>query len=501
MIKLLDTVQDLELYSLEDSSPRDAAQFFAGERAEQPLEALVAIVTEASANRVIVERDYIDFIYRDEYASFYAGIFSNYGPYCTRLTFFSSLENSLLDLLDGSESLCVGFSVLRPTLVGRVGRSIISPPTISEPNWLPCLGNYEVHLLGRQFDLKAFPFMQQDGQVMRCAQVSMLMCMLYLQRSQSESLSLPHEISEVATRDFVQLGRPFPSAGLLPSEINHFLWRVGYGPVRYDSRVLDEHGFDKFVFVPYLLSRIPALLMSDDHSVVAIGFTMQFEAELNGPIGKIQDFIGNVIVHNDGVGPYTSMPIDGNSPDSSLRPSHLQLSDIRSIVIPCPRKMYMRAAHAEELAVRFLRDAEVRMSIVARAAEGCATAKVANEIFSGRNTTDQIITRPVLMTSQELKEKALKKKEFLDPRVCAAICNVKLPRIIWVIELATLSSMKSGKWEAIGEVVIDATGHFAAAPELIVHMPGTLMTGTSRAPVDVTDSAPYRSWLLNDDEL
>jgi hypothetical protein len=498
----LERYQGLDLYALDEADPRAATDFFGGSRATRPLDALIALAMRASANRIVVEEDYIDFVYRDEYASFYGGIYSNYGAQCRRLTFFSSEESTVLGLLDGNDSKCIGFTVLRPTLVGRVGRTLLPPPAFDECTCLPCTGKYKLHLLGRQFEISGFPFMQQDGQVMRCAQVSMLMCMLYLQRAQSEPLSLPHEISEVATREFVQLGRPFPSVGLLPSEINHFLWRVGYGPVRYDSPTRDENKFETLIFIPYLLSQLPALLLSEDHSVVAVGFSFQFDRKVSKPVGRIQDYVGEIIVHDDGVGPYDTLALPAGASLEEESPGALgRFGQIRSVIIPCPRKMYLRASHAEFLAGQLLRDRDMHTYIAARASEGCPMARVANEIYAGRVDGDQLVMRPVLMTSQKLKEEALRRRGALDSQVCKTICEAHLPRIVWVVEVATLSSMKGGKWESIGEIVLDATGHVAAKPELIVHLPGILMSSVDDgAYVDVADETPYDSWLLHDSE-
>lgn len=504
-LELLETRLGLQLYSLENTLPEEISLHLTeGRDSDALLTAVISHAMAASSSRLVIENDYTDFIWRDEYASFYAGLFRDYGSACRRIHFFDSTAKTVVSMLeDGEATKYRGFSVLRPTIAGIVGRTVLESPGKEEVGiCIPCHGNFRTHLLGRPLSVKGFPFIQQDTQVMRCAQACLLMSMLFLQHTSSEALSLPHEISQVATREFIQLGRPFPSVGLLPSEINHFLSRVGYGPLRYDNPPRDEFGFDELAFVPYLQSGIPTLLLSDNHAVVAIGFNLGQERKSTGLIASISDFVTSIIVHDDGRSPYKNIPrsplgrpSEDESHDAEVTAFN-DLSVLKSFIIPCPKKMYLRASLASSLVKAMLEQPLFQACVAARAAQRCPGAQVFTDIMSGGGTTgDCIVISSKLMKAEFFKSLCLARRPLLDSVLFDHYMEMRMPRLIWLVEITSSRYLFDGSRSIFGELILDATGSARAMPLVAGHLPGVIFSAAdSEDPAEVADLQLYPSW-------
>jgi hypothetical protein len=70
---------------------------------------------EHGVDEMLLEREYIDADYRDEYSHFYASTFRRLPDRCERLHFYAS-------------GRYVGFAVMRPILGRPVCRTMIAPP-------------------------------------------------------------------------------------------------------------------------------------------------------------------------------------------------------------------------------------------------------------------------------------------------------------------------------------------------------------------------------------
>ena len=73
--------------------------------------------------------------------------------------------------------------------------------------------------MGTALKIKGVPFIQQDGMVMVCAQASMWIAAKYMHYAYALPRYLPYEITERATKPFIQSGRPIPSTGLAIEQI------------------------------------------------------------------------------------------------------------------------------------------------------------------------------------------------------------------------------------------------------------------------------------------
>jgi hypothetical protein len=99
------------------------------------------------AKTAIIEKSYIDKDYRDTFSNFYSKKFVSYPSTTYRLHFFRSIvaEQNLFDLEPHSKDY-IGFTVVRPTQVNSIGRTILDPSKITNLQGLICRTGFKVHL-------------------------------------------------------------------------------------------------------------------------------------------------------------------------------------------------------------------------------------------------------------------------------------------------------------------------------------------------------------------
>ena len=147
---------------------------------------------------VIIEDDYVDKDYQDEFTAFYSRAFKIYTQRCTRLHFFAKdipTDTSFLDLGRFREQY-LGFIVLRPTDLQKIGRPILKP-FINDPNteFVSCKAKFYSHIAGEKFTIDAMPFIQQDTQVGACAQAALWMVARYMSQRFGYREFMPGEIN------------------------------------------------------------------------------------------------------------------------------------------------------------------------------------------------------------------------------------------------------------------------------------------------------------------
>ncbi|MEA1926984.1 MAG: hypothetical protein U9N73_02165, partial [Candidatus Auribacterota bacterium] len=179
-----------------------------------PLETILTQLQQSplSCKTAIFEYNYVDKDYQDEFSTFYSKTFKRYPHRCTRLHFFSA------DIPKGTrihfgkyQKDYLGFIVLRPTDLNRVGRTILKPPLIDENcEFINCLAPFEAHILGEKFRINAMPFIQQDTQVGACAQAAIWMLARYMSHRFGYREYYPGEINQLA-KSTIAWGRHLPA--------------------------------------------------------------------------------------------------------------------------------------------------------------------------------------------------------------------------------------------------------------------------------------------------
>ena len=167
---------------------------------------------------VLLEDNYVDKDYRSTYYNFYAKKGQHYRSDCIRLHFFDgtvSFDENTLRLKSSADNFLTdhyyGYMVLRPTGIGTIGRTVLSPDIRSGASRFIIAAYYKVHLLGDQLMVQGFPSMDQHADISVCAHAA---CWSIL-RHYSERFS---NYSEFLTHDITMMAHEFNPGGLVPSK-------------------------------------------------------------------------------------------------------------------------------------------------------------------------------------------------------------------------------------------------------------------------------------------
>jgi hypothetical protein len=320
---------------------------------------------------VIFEYDYIDLDYQDEFSAFYSKAFKRYPACCVRLHFFSEKIPSKTKIAFGRYAKSyLGFMVIRPTDLQRMGRTILRP-TIKDLDheFIHCAANFRVHILGEIFSITGMPFTQQDTQVGACAQASLWMLARYMSARFNYREYLPAEINQYAKAKMA-IGRHFPAEeGLNNYQMLDALQAMGFSALLYYVRSMDDcathveaafpidsHGSDADqdaqrkkqrsakladTAYRYIESGLPVIFTTSNHAVVGIGHSYNSNIKANVAIERIPAFF----INNDNAGPYQECPI--NPPPGT---DVLSFDMVESIMAVVPREVTLKGEEAEIMA-------------------------------------------------------------------------------------------------------------------------------------------------------
>jgi hypothetical protein len=122
----------------------------------RPLERCLEVARANGASTVVVETRYMDLDFRSEYSNFFSTTFAEIPDTAHRLHFFAAVIDPA-DLANLSEQVLksyVGFVTVRPSPLGRVGRTMLRPP----PDLATSTRNRSASPLRRNSLVRSAPF-------------------------------------------------------------------------------------------------------------------------------------------------------------------------------------------------------------------------------------------------------------------------------------------------------------------------------------------------------
>jgi len=427
---------------------------------------------------IIVERDYVDKDYRDTYHNFYAKKFAAYPKNCVRLLFFGdAVEAADWWEIDAYKLSFLGYSVIRPTRVTPIGRTVLDPTVCDGVTGYLCLADYSAHLFGCQLVVKGFPYISQDTDVTICAHATCWMIFRYYSERYPNYPEIhPYGITQLTTD--LSYGRLLPSSGLNTGQILEICSRFGLYPVIYDkSKFSDGTDASRFLRLLYFYieSGLPVVIDLKDHAVAGIGHTLDFRLNTGAECSFSADYMTGILINDDNFLPYRVIT-DGINAVAGV-PSTYTFADIESFIVPLPEKVYLFADQVENHTLAVLTDPEV----------GIRTK-------SSVLTFDQLVIRIFLTSSRAYKQERRGKLPFdLDQ----TYAQLPMPRFIWVSELSTRETYIQG--EVLGEIIWDGTASARERlPWIVIHYPELLIVNDrnnhvgTKAELQFTSAAPAR---------
>lgn len=411
----------------------------------QVFEQMLRQAVAAGADSVMVERDYIDSDYRDEFAHFYAQTFRPLPDRCQRLHFLNEAEQAY-----------VGFSVLRPVTGRPISRTVLAPKAALEQA-VSCTATSKTAPYGYRFSVSGFPFISQDYQYGVCAHAAIWMIAHYFHLRFKRSRFYISDIVESAGI-VPSSQRQTPSSGLTHPQITAALETMKMPAIAYRLDGLPNDETAETVACRYLNSAIPVIVLGSRHARVLVGYGPDEEAD------------GGIffVCHDDQRGPYRGI--------AEVQAGYAQDTDLLSwehLLAPMPGRIYLAGEAAE------------REGKVALRAEMQAAANLTEHL--ARLDANESRLRSYVIESSEYKRQL--RRRGLPADVVAFHGRASLSHWVWIVELQDRKAANRGRDCVIGEIVIDATSDDLHPNFLIANLPGRLMRWMSLgAPTQSTTS-------------
>lgn len=457
------------------------------------LSAIFALARRNRCRAVVIEDRYIDADYRSDFSAFWSKGFDVPSPYTRRLHFFRAglAPGQLARMPRRVRDSYLGYSVLRPGphRDGRVGRTVMAPPPALAGATLVTIED-EVSLYGNDLRVTGVPFLEQDGEFLRCAHAAIWGCHYTAFRHGLVGRHLTAELAEM-TPPLLSADRPLPSRGMVLEQVQAVFDATGQPALRYivdnlptvpgvegpDEAMRDEHEGEPAgqwdprlfsVICRYLNSGFPVMVTNAFHGWNLVGWFWQGE--------KIR-----FVACDDQVGPYEVI----DSPFTDARRPWL------SIMVPLPPKVYMSAEIAETWGHQRLHEfgrREVAPPSWRALAEGLDHAP--RKALSLRTFLRDGRRYKANLTSQG------RATEVVD-----ALRLTGLPNYVWVVEAHDRRLRAAGRPSVLAEVLFDphSSDHVKREPRSdAISMPGlTAITpaGGSEPFAVATPERPWRSQL------
>lgn len=292
------------------------------------------------AATMVVECEYVDRDYLEDYSAYYVRCFPGYERFCRRLHFFSApFGEADLDALLRLEASNIseeklrdtylGFIVIKPlpeTVIGRTCLATYLPD--GDRRHYPIVQKVDASLFGIPLHLSSLPFQEQDQAVAACATSALWSVFHGTGRLFQHPIPSPVEITNAAMEQ-----RPlerFTTRGLNMTQMARAIRNLGLEPA--PSRVREAHWL-RSVSYAYLRGRVPFLLavaLNDVsktpieeigwHAVAVAGYSSgaPLSTDAKTKLRTVASRIDKLYAHDDQVGPFARMELDVTAAQSVM---------------------------------------------------------------------------------------------------------------------------------------------------------------------------------------
>lgn len=333
---------------------------------------------------VIIEHDYVDRHFIEDYCGHFGRCFHDYVKKCVRLHFFTGdfdddvLKAVVIEYNENKDAILalgdyVGHIVLRPLPLALLGRVCLKMKPDSEDFHI-LRKNFETHFCGMTFHVDTIAFQEQDHAVSACATAALWAAFHAMPGNRSQDVPSPHKITSDA-RKVVTDGTHarIVDKGLSVAQMIGVIRNNGYDTVTSGYVTMS---YTKALIRAYLNIGIPIILGaelyyrsdSDElpevmreigaHAVTVLGcdYNTKIKSFHTGVSDLKKDDaiadlylessgISSIYVHDDQIGPYSKMTF----PDEyamameteweSLKGGRTVDARITALLIPCDIKI------------------------------------------------------------------------------------------------------------------------------------------------------------------
>lgn len=441
---------------------------------DRPLHRCLEVARQCEAKTAVIETRYIDQDYRSEYSAFYSKAFASLPDSTHRVHFFGAALTAELLWRLPKEHNYLGYLVIRPSVPGVVGRTMLHPPP-SLRHAVRTAVTEIVTFFGQSLTITAAPFIQQDERLGKCAHAACWMCHYSASHNGTVARRSMADFSLLADPSLA-VGRPIPSPGLTLHQISELLRSFGLPAVYYSINGLTasdrppmrpERAGEESTRLPrvccrYLNSGFPLLVIvkpsvrsGDYHSLVLCGYSRSSTPDA----AQRNRLTVALVVHDDQRGPYLNVKDWQNDIDSLTSVRYLW----EQLLVPLPEKLWLTGEAAERKGSEILfAAAETGARIGIKEA-----ARLTNAFEAGRLTF-----RTYAISGNQFKTGLVQR--FSDPIILREYAFARLPRFIWVVEAVDRQEREGNRACVLGEIILDATSDDREPQILATRIPGVL---------------------------
>ena len=202
---------------------------------------LLGYLQTLGAKTIVIEPDYTDGDYLEDFASYYVRCFEQYDRRCKRLHFFArevsaeDLKRLVLHEMGTAERAEVavaylGFVVARPLPNAIIGRTVLVtyPPDGGRRHY-PAIHRCRANIFGAAFEILSVPYQEQDSVLAACATVALWSALHQTSTMFRTTAPRPAAITRMASA-VAHWGRAVPSHGLKIEAMCHAVSDSGLEP-------------------------------------------------------------------------------------------------------------------------------------------------------------------------------------------------------------------------------------------------------------------------------
>lgn len=294
-------------------------------------------LSEIGAKTMLVEREYVDRDYLEDFAAYHVRCFAPYNRTCFRLHFFNlsfderAFDQFLLHQVDATSlhDSYLGFVVVKPLPTTVIGRTCLATYPKQPPNRtrnFPTLRHEHANLFGIGLRVNSLPFQEQDQDVAACASSALWSVLNGTSRLFQHATVSPVEITKAAAQHIRMENRDFPAGGGLTSnQIADAIRSVGLEPLALG---IQEMHILQVAALAYVKAGIPCMLLGKlyelqpspskprflgRHAIAVTGFGEPGQAT-GAALSTGRRFkalsADRLYCHDDQVGPFASFRFD-----------------------------------------------------------------------------------------------------------------------------------------------------------------------------------------------
>ena len=279
-----------------------------------------------ASQKIIVENEYVDGDYLDDFSNYYVKCFYPYQRLCKRLHFFSerfSEEDFLSFILNAGNKENIkrfqdaynGYIIARPLPQAIIGRTALVPYRFNKEveRYYTCVKDCKANLFGIDLKIKSLEFQEQDTVMSACSTVALWCCLHKTAELFHTPVPTPAMITWQASQ-IINVDRSVPTQGLILTQMNKAI--VSNGLVAEIKELTPDLPLLPLLY-GYLKAELPVILGVDIkdvglHAITLVGYSLD-KQEPKSPYVPDEGipFIGNRIsklyAHDDQIGPFSRL--------------------------------------------------------------------------------------------------------------------------------------------------------------------------------------------------